>query len=355
MQGHLATLAGEVSPGTNVILYGPRGNGKTVLLEWAVRRARSLRIRVISLSMAESEVRQSLFAELSLLPDWLGQLLRSVRGFTAAGAGVQVREAGGGVLDAKLRRRAGRGPLLLALDEAHRMDPVLGGDLLNIVQRLQREDLPVMLLLAGTPDLPRHLNKMGASFWDRSDHLPIGRLGTEDSAAAVRIPLEEAGRPIALDALKVVVRESWGYPFFLQLWGRAIWATCPAATQPISVDAIGQVRPQFQRQRRNFYGKRYEELDEAGLLPVAAGLAAAFDGSESCRPQQVLRTIKASLERAGMAADGKAVKEARRRLRDLGYIWPVYDGPLAVCEPGIPSLMLYVAAQVEGAEPQAGR
>ena len=92
--------------------------------------------------------------------------------------------------------RARPRPLLLALDEAHQMGPGLARDVLNTVQELQSEGHPVLLILAGTPDLPRHLNAMGASFWDRSEKLPIGRLGPHDAAEAVRVPLVAAGRSI---------------------------------------------------------------------------------------------------------------------------------------------------------------
>ncbi len=344
LRSHLDAL-GEGRPyHSDVVLYGPRGNGKTVLLEWAVRYARSLAIRVISLSMGESEAQQSLLAGLSLLPGWAARLLRRFREARVPGFGIRMSDSEDGVLTRMLTRKACRRPLLLALDEAHRMDRVLGGDLLNIVQRLQRQDRPVTLILAGTPDLPRHLNTMDASFWDRCEDLPIGRLGPQDSADAVRVPFEAVGRSIPPKALDAVVRESCGYPFFLQLLGRTLWDGCPNPSEPISAGDVGRLLPVFQLRQRRFYGKRHEELEKAGLEPVAAAVAALFGDEERQAPGRVHQAVGASLKRSGRAAGREEVMEACEKLRDIGYIWRVYDGQIPAYEPGIPSLMGYVAA-----------
>lgn len=261
-------------------------------------------------------------------------------------------EVGG--LTRLLGRRACRGPLLVALDEAHKMDPELGRDLLNAVQHVQDEDRPVMLLLAGTPDLPRHLNTMEASFRDRCKDLPIGRLSSEDAADAVRIPLEDGGRSIQADALEAVARESHGYPFFLQLWGEAIWDACPDPHSPIGLGEIALVRPRFQTAQSRFYDKRCEELTRARLLPVAADLAELFADAERRSPGEVEEAVRASLERSGRPAAEAEVSAACDRLRDLGYIWRVVHQLTPWYEPGIPSLMRFVERAVSARSPEGG-
>lgn len=67
LQGQLAKLAGRKSPGTSVVLHGPRGNGKTVLLLWAVRQARAQKIRTVRLPAAVTGAGEVLRDELSLL------------------------------------------------------------------------------------------------------------------------------------------------------------------------------------------------------------------------------------------------------------------------------------------------
>lgn len=114
----------------------------------------------------------------------------------------------------------------MTIDVAQTMPVRLGRALLSAAQRWQSGELPAMLLLAGTPDLPRHLSTLGTTFWERSEELPIGRLGPGASAAAIRIPLEEGGQSIAEEALQHVVVGSHWYPFFLQVWGKGLWERC---------------------------------------------------------------------------------------------------------------------------------
>lgn len=231
MRSRMEALADNDPLATNIILYGPRGNGKTVLMDWALRQARARKIYTISLSAAESQAKWGLLNELSMLPNWLGEILGRFRSASAPGTGDQMHAKADGPLAGMLRRRSRLSPVLLALDEAHMMDAEFGRDLFNIVWKLQREGCPVMLILAGTPDLPRHLSTLEASFWDRSERLPIGRLGPETSADAIRIPLEEGGRSITAAALEAAIGESDGYPYFLQLLGEAIWDAGPDPPQ----------------------------------------------------------------------------------------------------------------------------
>ena len=44
------------------------------------------------------------------------------------------------------------------------LDVDVGRDLLNLSQEV-RSRAPFLLVLAGTPNLPAHLNRMDASFW----------------------------------------------------------------------------------------------------------------------------------------------------------------------------------------------
>ncbi len=247
-------------------------------------------------------------------------------------------------LTAILSRRSRNRPTLLLIDEAHRVGADAGEALLNAVQDLQGEDEPVLLILAGTPDLPRHLGKMGASFWDRSKQLPLGRLELAAAADAVRVPLEEHGRAITPDALNQVVRESHGYPFFLQIWGDLLWKGCSDPSKAASLPDLDRVRPMFEQERGLYYDRRFDELDDAGLVSVAARVAAEFSGAKRVLREQVKTAIHSALEQEGKgtAPDRAAVREADRVLRHRGYIWPVVHQRTPCYEPGIPSLMQFV-------------
>ena len=84
------------------------------------------------------------------------------------------------------------------------------------------QDHPIMLVIAGTPDLESVLGRSGATFAERMNTKRIGRLSWEDTSRAL---VEPFGGTATFDDLArgVVVRETQGYPHFIQHWGSALW------------------------------------------------------------------------------------------------------------------------------------
>ena len=231
----LEALKRQDSPPSDIVIYGPRGNGKTVLIEWSRREAETFNLGVADLLGVHLESEERLAAGLSVERRWLDML----RGFPLGPVGIRLGSLPPGPVPSALARRVRKGPFLVLIDEAHMLGVEPGRSLLNTVQAFRRMELPVLLILAGTPDLPGHLRTMGASFWDRSEQLPLGRLEPAAAADAVRVPLEEHGRSIEDAALDRVVRASDSYPFFLQVWGTALWQSCPDPSAPGRCSSAG--------------------------------------------------------------------------------------------------------------------
>ena len=146
----------------------------------------------------------------------------------------------------------------------------------------------------------------------RAEQLPLGRLDETAAAEAVRRPLADDGIAVEEQALARIVRESHGYPFFVQLWGEAVW----------------------RRARRS----------PGGAGPVTA----AFRDETSLSD--------AAFERAlgGADADGPGSAQAAEALEHLGFVWQAGGTPS--WEPGIPSLMDYILEHAPPPdEPDAAR
>ena len=327
------------APGGDLLLYGPRGNGKTALLEWACREARDRKIRTLKLSSKEVRSTEWLAQRLSMLPGWL----RSLTELAAWGVRIKTGDPGPGQISDALARRARRRGLVLAIDEAHTLAIDVGQHVLHAVQRLRSEGMPVMLLLAGTPDLPVHLSEMEASFWGRSRKLALGLLAADAAADAIRIPLQTEGRSIADETLAQVVAESHGYPYFLQVWGDLLWDAMPGAARPASLVDVDRVRPLFETERNTYYRDRYVELERAELDGVAANLSLAFADAGKRTGREVNEAIRVALASEERGSDRKSVMTARDRLHDLGYIWSGGSESRLYFRPGIPSLMRFVA------------
>ena len=238
-----------------------------------------------------------------------------------------------------LAARASKRGLVLLLDEAHRLEPRVGEELLNAAQAVGRK-APFLLVLAGTPNLRDHLGTIGASFWNRSRKLPLGRLDESAAADAIRRPLEAEETSISDEALAHIVRESHGYPFFLQLWGAAVWnrawADPSSPIRNLTAEDAAACQSLFDSEKNNYYLDRYNELEEGGLLEVARSVAESFVDRQQVSP----REIQAAVRREPGFDDDEKAMAARRTLGHLGFLWQAAGTP--DWEPGIPSLMDYI-------------
>lgn len=336
---HLDKLSRGTAPPSAVIIVGPRGNGKTVLLEWTRRQACDRGINAISLGSAMIASEEAFLRELPSHSWWSG-IVQAI-----SWRGVQVR-FDGPQADSTLKTLAKlvrKRPLALLIDEAHALEPEMGTKLLQAAQSFGSTGSAFLLVLAGTPDLPSNLQKMHATFWERSEIFPLMRLDQDASSRAIEVPLEQTNRAITAEALEQVVAESHGYPFFLQLWGKALWDQVDAAPRTLAIEDVERARPQVETARNRFYLYRYQELKSAGLLGPATALAAAYADTDELAASRVDEALGAALAAEGRPSCPDAIAKVRESLHNLGYIWSPGGSMQAVYVSGIPSLMSFVA------------
>ena len=337
----LGDLQDGLAPPREIVLHGPRGNGKTALLVWLQQEAAAYPgVDVLRLTPAAVPTEAKL-VERVLPASWLQRLAPeeiSVHGITwRPGHGHPPP------LDEALNARARKKPLVLLLDEAHTLEEQVGCTLLNASQQVGR-DLPFLLVLAGTPGLRAHLNSMNASFWNRAERRAIGRLDADATAAAIREPLESERIAIDADALEHVVCESHGYPYFVQVWGQALWQQLAGTAAPepgrhLTQAVAAAAQTDFDREKNNCYLDRFEELERLRLLPIARAVADAFEAQPELDDAGLEAAV---LNELGATPGADRLTAAKDAMRDLGYVWRPEATP--TWEPGIPSLMDYVRA-----------
>ena len=331
LRGRLELLQAGGAPPNEVLLYGPRGNGKTVLLSWLEQEARDAGVRTIRLvPSAIPDV--AALVEVVRGRSWRGRLREvALRGFAvrlAARRPEQLHEA--------LAAETPKSPLLALVDEAHTLDLDVGRDLLNASQIVGRQG-PFQLVLAGTPHLRSHLGRMGASFWNRAELRRIGRLTGKAAAEAFARPLETARIAVSGGVLSRMVRASQCYPYFVQLLGQSIWEQVGHDSnggRTVTPDVLASALAAFEDRRNDYYLDRYNELDELGLLGAASAVGEAFREKPLLTPEEVRRAI------AGGAAGILDPPDAARALEEVGFVWQATPTPRY--EPGIPSLVDYV-------------
>ncbi|MCY4361061.1 MAG: ATP-binding protein [Gammaproteobacteria bacterium] len=352
LQTLFANLQDGRSPPREAILYGPRGNGKTVLLETFRRQCEEQGADTLDLTPAEIRNVTDLAGHLLYDDSALGKFLKSIM---PTGVSIDLQAIGARwdnmtpvekdnvkrrhlaqMLIARCRKR----PLVVALDEAHTLDIEVGHTLLNASQRARKQGALFLLVLAGTPNLRDHLNKMSVTFWNRAEVLGIGRLSRGATVEALVKPLTDYGIVFDEIASETVVEESQRYPYFIQLWGEALChAMVNSLNFSVQAGTVEAARSKFEAGKSAYYGDRYGELRRQGLLQAAQAVADAFEEQETARLAQLSDFL---VTRTGV--ETQAVDAQLDQLSNLGYIWqPAGDD---LCEPGIPSLMAHVRVEM---------
>ena len=323
--------------GQNMIVYGPRGNGKTALLRYLQEetlKKEGSKLDILwttPISLEHPEV----FADLVI-----GNNSSLLRKISSAISGFGQTPGIGDLLQERCQRK----PLILIIDEAHCLDPKMAGVLLNASQTVRIRDYPFLLVLVGTPALPGTLRKSEAGFWERSDICRLGRLSPEEARQAITIPLEKAGVSFAPGAAEKIVERTYCYPFFTQVWGNCIARRLhQTGAREITMETVKEVQAEAINVRDMLFKDLCDEMGDMGLLAVAKSVAHAF--IQSGELHQYKPTLEEAIER-GMAGEEPITQERVIRkffqLCDLGYIWQDQLPEFFSYEPGIPSLMTYV-------------
>ena len=322
-------------------LYGPRGNGKTVLLKWLDEQAAPQRdsagdVTRIHLLPEDMRTPEGLANALVEVLPWLPRSLKRLRmGLKASASGsLSVSVDGQGNHPALPLGRLladGTSAVLLTLDEGHEAEPQMLGDLLNAVQYAGRIR-PIGVVLAGTPGLVDTLDASNATFWNRGRHLPVGLLPRDEALSVLARPLAQAGYTTEDSALTVLAQATDDYPFFLQLYGEAAWNTLQQFD--VRVLSIGHVEVAIkavESRRRRYYQDRYREFRKDGALSLVRDVALAFRDAGGAMTDTQLDTV---LDRH----DGSSATKLSL-LYSRGFIW---QGGGDHWTPGIPNLMDYM-------------
>ena len=322
-------------------LYGPRGNGKTALLADLQKEAGKRKLGALKLVGTPS--------------GWM----RTVAPFSPRGSR---GELSGTVEVPETVRLSGTyrpasvpderrfsphrlpefasAPLLVTADEAHAVPPEEIGDLLRVARSLRADSVPVLLAMAGTPDLEfvlRGLDVLGepertiagakATFWDRGKRIRVGLL--PDGVAAEILEETGAGLRFEPATLARLAAAASRYPYFVQLLGSAVWEAAGGAG---TVDAACAERAlaAFAVERDAYYGLRLRELEDSDLERVAYSVAVALEaGGGEIGEWELNRTLEAALGRERRV-------EAGNRLAGTGFVW---ETATRRWSGGIPSLV----------------
>ncbi len=148
-------------------------------------------------------------------------------------------------------------PVLFLLDEIQYLDEGDLAALIMAVHRVTQRGLPVAVVGAGLPQLPK-LAGDARSYAERLFDFPkIGPLSTPDALAAIEKPAEDLGVAYERQASERIVQLSEGYPYFLQEYGKHVWNV--SERSPIATEDVVTAEPNVQSQLdENFFRVRVD-------------------------------------------------------------------------------------------------
>ncbi|MBE0593811.1 MAG: hypothetical protein IH616_15570 [Gemmatimonadales bacterium] len=151
--------------------------------------------------------------------------------------------------------------------------------------------LPVTLIGAGLPQLIGQMGKAKSYAERLFEFTTIGRLPEDQARRALIEPANRAGAAFDDDALREIVAQTRGYPYFLQEWGKHSWNCADQSpirvhdvTDCATVQAIAELDQSFFRVRLDRLTpaeRRYmRAMAELGPGPHRSGDIASMLGRE---------------------------------------------------------------------------
>lgn len=255
---------GPGSPMRSVLLSGPRGMGKTVVLNELEDRARARGWHVIRLPEGPGllvELERSVLPALLAEHDPAAEQRRVTGGGISAVGSLTTETTDTYPVDQSVSTMLARlvqiaeshgSGVLLTLDEVQAAPIEDVARLASAYQHLVRDEREVAFVGAGLPSgIGTLLDQQGSTFLRRAERVDLGPLREEEVRDAAVQTVRAAGRVISAEATERLGAIAHGYPYLLQLVGYQAWRAAGDAevithddvegTLPVVVDRMSRL------------------------------------------------------------------------------------------------------------------
>jgi hypothetical protein len=225
--------------------------------------------------------------------------------------------------------QAGGTALVLFIDELQYVPEDELAALITALHRVGQRQLPIVLVGAGLPQL-RGRTGRAKSYAERLFDFPeVGSLAPEDARAALAKPARAEGVEFEPGALNRIVKETRGYPYFLQEWGKHVWDV--AQRSPITVrDVETASAAAVASLDESFFRVRFDRLTPSEKRYLRA-----------------MAELGPGPHRSGDIADGldrkvTSLGPVRSKLIEKGMVWSPSHGDTAFTVPLFDKFMLRI-------------
>ena len=126
--------------------------------------------------------------------------------------------------------------MVLFIDEIQYIKEEQFASLIVALHRCTQKQLPVSLIGAGLPQTVGQAGRAKSYAERLFEYLEVGPLDREAATQAIVVPASKNKVEFQKDALDEIFKETEGYPYFIQEWGRHCWKV--AKGSPITLDDV---------------------------------------------------------------------------------------------------------------------
>ena len=352
-------------PARSVLLLGLHGVGKTVLLDRIRRNAEGAGLATLLIEATERSVLPVALASelhLSLLRlsrqervrNLTTRAMRALAGFVstlnvkygeiefgiAAHAESGVADSGNLELDLVAlfeaigtAASASNTALVAIIDELQYVPKAELAALIAALHRAGQKRLPILVAAAGLPQLRARAAEAKTYAERLFEFREIGPLDDDASRNAIAKPIRARKADIGAEALRVIVAETQGYPYFLQEWGRHAWniAEKPQITAGDVERASREVAASLDA---GFFRARFDRLtaSQKRYLRAMAELGPGPHGSGEIARTLGRKVTALGPTRSQLIAKGMVWSATRG---DTAFTVPLFDQFMRRIMPGI--------------------
>lgn len=291
---------------------------RRVLLEWsATRRAKDRAGRALGVLRTFVKVHVPLGDGTSLTIDAGAEPGRADSGDLESDLSAILQELG------ETGRDAGTG-VLITIDEIQNLPKTELATLIVGLHRISQLALPVLVAGAGLPSLPG-LAGEARSYSERLfNYMTIGSLEMDDARRALVNPVEEEGARWHPDAVVDIVRETHGYPYFLQEFGKQAWNIADGSVIE-RADVLPAVMLAIEDLDHGFFRSRIDRTTDSERDYLRA--MAALGGAGPYRSGDIARAVGRKTTQLGPVRDALIKRGLcySPRHGELAFTVPMFD------------------------------
>jgi hypothetical protein len=213
--------------------------------------------------------------------------------------------------------------LLLTVDEVHEAEDLLLRPLVRAIHRHAQDARPLGVIFSGLPGAARTLLEEGQTYAERIATYDLGMLDLAGVQAALDEPFtEHAGIRVGDPVSDHVLDDTGGYPYFVQLWGEALWSSLPER-RDVRLADVPRAQQLVDERRDGFFGSRWQRFPSGRARELARAMADL--GSPTA--------MSAIATHLGFR-DQRPLSDARATLIAAGHLYAPQRGRVAFTVPG---------------------